>query len=58
MFDETAAQKNSIIKRQTQFPSTPEELILSGPHFFIGNPFYQIPQHVVVHHLQVILAIK
>ncbi|WP_305858043.1 Eco57I restriction-modification methylase domain-containing protein [Balneatrix alpica] len=41
MFDETYAQRDGTIKRETQFPQGPEQWILSGPHFFVGNPFYK-----------------
>ncbi|MDK8265028.1 hypothetical protein QP835_12180 [Pseudomonas oryzihabitans] len=43
-FDETAAQKDFTIKRETQFPEKPEQWILSGPHFFVGSPFYKTPR--------------
>ena len=46
MFDETYAQRDGTIKRQTQFPASPEQWILSGPHFFVGNPFSQTPRAV------------
>ena len=38
MFDETnAVKKDGTIKRQTQFPDSAEQWILSGPHFFVGT---------------------
>lgn len=40
-FDETQAQKEGTIKRQTQFPESPNQWILSGPHFFVGTSFYK-----------------
>jgi hypothetical protein len=46
MFDETYAQRDGTIKRDTQFPEHPEQWILSGPHFFVGNPFYNTPRAV------------
>src|SRR5690606_28655482 len=33
MFDETYAQRDGTIKRDTQFPENPEQWVLSGPHF-------------------------
>lgn len=45
MFDETYAQKDGTIKRETRFPASPEELILSGPHFFVGNPLNKTPRN-------------
>lgn len=35
---ETGAPKAGIIKRQTGFSPTSEEVIYSGPQFFVGNP--------------------
>ncbi|MGX5218932.1 Eco57I restriction-modification methylase domain-containing protein [Pseudomonas segetis] len=46
MFDETAAQKNGTIIRDTQFPESLEQWILSGPHFFVSNPMFQTPKRV------------
>ncbi len=44
MFDETYAQRDGTTKRQTQFPETPDQWVLSGPHFFVGTPFYKTPR--------------
>ncbi|PNE04187.1 hypothetical protein A15D_00367 [Alcanivorax sp. MD8A] len=44
MWHETNAQKDDTIKRETQFPETPEQWILSGPHFFVGSPFFKNPR--------------
>ncbi len=41
---ETASQKDATIRRQTAFPETPADLIFSGPHFFVGNPFNKTPR--------------
>ena len=38
MLDETAAQKDGTIRRDTQFAEDSRKLVLSGPHFFVGNP--------------------
>jgi len=45
-FNETYAQHDGTIRRSTQFPATPGDLILSGPHFFVGNPAYKTPRAV------------
>lgn len=45
-WNEAGAQNNSIIKRETSFPSMEEELIFSGPHFYLGQPFYKTPKKV------------
>ncbi len=43
---ETGAQKDSTIRRQTQFVAEPAQFIYSGPHFFVGNPFAKTPRAV------------
>lgn len=44
MFDETYAQRDGTIRRETRFPEDAGEWVLSGPHFFVGNPFYKTPR--------------
>jgi len=44
MWHETNAQNEGTIKRQTQFPESSEQWVLSGPHFFVGTPFYKTPR--------------
>ncbi|MDH2374872.1 hypothetical protein QD228_13580 [Cobetia sp. 3AK] len=46
MFDETYAQRDGTIERKTQFPATSKQWVLSGPHFFVGNPFYNTPRAI------------
>ncbi|MGQ4650335.1 Eco57I restriction-modification methylase domain-containing protein [Lyngbya aestuarii] len=46
MWHETNAQKDNTIRRDTQFPKSPQELILSGPLFFVGTPLYQTPRRI------------
>ncbi len=46
MWNETRAQRAGTIKRTTCFPDMPQELVLSGPHFFAGNPLYKTPRAV------------
>jgi N-6 DNA Methylase len=45
-WNEVNAQKDNTIRRDTQFPNSPEELILSGPHFFVGTPLNKTPREV------------
>ena len=52
MFDETYAQRDGTIRRETCFPEKPEQWILSGPHFYVGLPFYKSPQKVCIKHHQ------
>ncbi len=44
IWDETGARDDGTIRRQTRFPNSPEEWILSGPHFFVGNPLNKTPR--------------
>lgn len=45
MFDETnAVKKDKTIKRATQYPKSPDQLILSGPHFYVGTPLNKTPR--------------
>ena len=46
MWNETTAQKEGLIKRSTGFVSKPEEFILSGPHFYVGNIANKTPRAV------------
>ena len=41
---ETMAQRDGTIRRETRFPNDPSELVVSGPHFFVGNPFNKTPR--------------
>ncbi|OPX18825.1 MAG: hypothetical protein BZ151_12560, partial [Desulfobacca sp. 4484_104] len=43
-WNEVNAQQDGTIRRQTGFPAAPGQWILSGPHFFVGNPFYKTPR--------------
>jgi hypothetical protein len=45
MFDETYAQRDGTIRRETRFPTSPSEWVLSGPHFFVGNPSFKTPRN-------------
>lgn len=45
-WNEVNAQDDGTIYRATQFPKGPEQWVLSGPHFFVGNPFYNTPRAV------------
>ena len=43
---ETGSQRDRTIRRETRFPADPADLVLSGPHFFAGNPFSKTPRRV------------
>lgn len=46
IWDETGAQREGTIRRQTGFVSSPLELILSGPLFFVGSPLNKTPRAI------------
>ncbi|MFM8275811.1 MAG: hypothetical protein ACKN89_02270, partial [Cyanobium sp.] len=47
MWDETnAVKKDGTIRRDTSFPVDPTNLVLSGPHFYVGSPLYKTPRTV------------
>ena len=43
-WDETGAQQNGTIRRETQFPQAADELVVSGPHFTVANLFNKTPR--------------
>jgi hypothetical protein len=46
MWNETRSQAKGIIKRNTTFVEDSRELVVSGPHYFVGNPLYKTPRAV------------
>lgn len=45
-WNETGAQRDGTIRRETGFVDAVEEYVLSGPHFFVGNPLNKTPRRV------------
>ena len=43
-WNETTSRHDGTIRRETRFPTSLTELILSGPHFFAGNPLNKTPR--------------
>ena len=43
-WNETIAQKDGTMRRETRFPVKPAEMVVSGPHFFVGNPLNKTPR--------------
>ena len=43
-WNETISVRDGTIRRETRFPKEASELIFSGPHFFVGNPFNKTPR--------------
>ncbi|HHW52703.1 MAG TPA: class I SAM-dependent DNA methyltransferase [Acinetobacter towneri] len=46
LINESIAQQSGKIKRDTNFPSKYEDWIVSGPHLYVSNPYYQTPQAI------------
>ncbi|EPN8875803.1 hypothetical protein ABC359_05520 [Vibrio cholerae] len=46
MWHETNAQKDGTIDRNTVFTNVTKDWIVSGPHFFVGNPMNKTPRGV------------
>lgn len=45
-WNETASQQDGTIKRDTSFPDRIDELIISGPHFYVATPLNKTPRHI------------
>ncbi|MDT4797063.1 hypothetical protein FQZ97_296620 [compost metagenome] len=54
MWHETGAQKDGTIRRRSRgeqgFVSDPVEFVLSGPHFYVGNPLSKTPKPICETH--------
>jgi hypothetical protein len=46
---ETNQQKDSTIRRETCFPETAEDWVVSGPHFYVATPFNKTPNEGCSH---------
>ncbi len=50
MWHETMQQKDGTIVRRApgdnRFPADPSDWVLSGPHFFLANPFNKTPRTI------------
>ncbi|MDV2465318.1 hypothetical protein CMU96_07705 [Elizabethkingia anophelis] len=48
-FDQAQSEKDGLLSRDNKWANLEEcELVISGPHFFVGNPFYKTPLSVSV----------
>lgn len=45
-WNETTAVKSGIVEKRTDYASEEYDHIISGPHFFVSNPFYKSPRAV------------
>ena len=45
-WNESNAQDDGTIRRETSFPADASQWVLSGPHFYVGNPFYKTPREI------------
>ena len=54
MWHETMQQNDGTIARRppgdNAFPTTPQDWVLSGPHFYVANPYHQTPMRVCTTH--------
>ena len=41
---ETMSQRNGTIRKETRFPTYLNEVVVSGPHFSVGNPLNKTPR--------------
>lgn len=46
MWDESGAQRDGTIRRETGFPSDTTYAVFSGPHFFVANPVNKTPRAI------------
>ena len=46
LWDETKRISDGTIRRETRFPKDVSDWILSGPHFFVGNPCFHTPRRI------------
>ncbi len=46
MWNETIAQKDLTIKRNVHFPNTPYDMVYSGPHIGVANPFFKTSRRI------------
>lgn len=44
MWHETNSQKDGILINKSCFVDKPDKWVLSGPHFYVGNPLYKTPK--------------
>ncbi len=51
-WNESIQQSDGTIRRTTGFVDKVDDLILSGPHFFVGNPSNKTPRRVCVQNSQ------
>ncbi len=45
-WNEVIQQQDGTIRRDTSFPEHSGQWVLSGPHFFVGTPFFKTPRAV------------
>lgn len=49
-WNESIAQTDGTIRRETGFVGRPEDFVLSGPHFYVGNPLSKTPKAICETH--------
>jgi hypothetical protein len=48
LWNETGAVKAGTLRRETAFPDSSDQLVLSGPHLHVGNPCFKTPRRECV----------
>lgn len=46
MWGETSSQKDGTIERHIHFPITLHDMVISGPHFHIANPYFKASRSI------------
>ncbi len=44
MWDQTKAEKDGLLRKITRFPQHVEDLVISGPHYYVSNPLAKTPR--------------
>lgn len=47
--NESRQQEDGTIRRETRFPKSADEWVVSGPHFYVGSPFNKTPNERCSH---------
>ena len=48
-WEQKTCEQDGTIRAYTDYPASWSELVVSGPHFFCGNPLYKTPRRACTH---------
>ena len=48
-WEQKTCEQDGTIRAQTDYPAEWRQLVVSGPHFFCGNPLYKTPRRTCTH---------